>query len=265
MSCESLTALVTGGAQGLGLSISKELIACGCTNLVVTGLPHEDGDAAEKQLRNLGASAHFIAADFSDFAQVQSLMNAAEEKVGNINALVNSAAICDRGSLLDTSEALFDRVMGINLKAPFFLMQDFSNRAIASGAPAACVNITSLQYHCGLPFLAPYTVSKAGVAHLTKNAANALAKHRIRFNAIALGWMDSPGEHATQKKFHNAPDNWLELAEAGQPFGQLIKTDEVARLVAHLLSPESGVITGAVIDYDQTIVGASPPGVGEGD
>lgn len=263
MSCESLTALITGGSQGLGLSIAKELISNGCKSLVVTGLPSDNGELIESELRETGTDAHFIAADFSDFSQVETLVGKAANKVGNINALVNSAAICDRGSLLDTSEAFFDRMMGINLKAPFFLMQEFSNRAIASGKPATCVNITSLQYHCGLPFLAPYTISKAGVAQLTKNAANALAKHRIRFNAIALGWMDSPGEHATQKNFHDAQDNWLEFAEAGRPFGQLIKTHEVARLVAHLLSPESGVITGAVIDYDQTVVGASDSGIGQ--
>jgi NAD(P)-dependent dehydrogenase (short-subunit alcohol dehydrogenase family) len=68
--------------------------------------------------------------------------------------------------------------------------------------------------------------------------------------------MDTPGEHAIQKSFHNAPDNWLELAEARQPMGKLIQPDELSRLAVYLLSEDSGVITGSVMDYDQNVMGA---------
>jgi len=70
--------------------------------------------------------------------------------------------------------------------------------------------------------------------------------------------MDTPGEDATQKRFHGASDNWLAEAEARQPFGQLVKPTEVAPLVAYLLSPRSGVMTGALIDCDQNVAGAYP-------
>jgi NAD(P)-dependent dehydrogenase (short-subunit alcohol dehydrogenase family) len=72
------------------------------------------------------------------------------------------------------------------------------------------------------------------------------------------GWMDTPGEHAIQKKAHGAPDDWLAKAEAGRPMGQLAKPDELAGLISYLLSPESGVMTGALIDYDQWVPGAQP-------
>ena len=70
--------------------------------------------------------------------------------------------------------------------------------------------------------------------------------------------MDTPGEDVVQKTFHDAPDDWLEEAEAGLPMGQLVKTDQIAPLIAYLVSPDSGIITGAVINYDQQIIGAVP-------
>ena len=91
-------------------------------------------------------------------------------------------------------------------------------------------------------------------------------RYRIRVNALNLGWMDTPGEHAIQKEEHNADDDWLTDAEANQPFGRLIKTDEAARAIAFLASDESGLMTGAVIDYDQSVIGAGfvpQPAVGE--
>ena len=73
--------------------------------------------------------------------------------------------------------------------------------------------------HCGQSFLAPYSASKAALANVTKNAAQALRRHRIRVNGINCGWMDTPGEDATQRKYHGAGDDWLAKAEAAQPFG----------------------------------------------
>ena len=99
--------------------------------------------------------------------------------------------------------------------------------------------------HCGQSFLAPYSASKAALANVTKNSAQALRRHRIRVNGINCGWMDTPGEDAIQRKYHGAGDDWLEKAEAAQPFGTLVKPAQVARLAAYMLGPASGVMTGA--------------------
>ena len=85
-----------------------------------------------------------------------------------------------------------------------------------------------------------------------------LPGQRIRCNGILTGWMDTLGESATQQKFHGAGEDWLAKAEAAQPMGQLIKPDQVAELATYLLSRESGVMTGALIDYDQRASGAYP-------
>jgi NAD(P)-dependent dehydrogenase (short-subunit alcohol dehydrogenase family) len=93
---------------------------------------------------------------------------------------------------------------------------------------------------------------------VTKNAAQALRADRIRVNAIAPGWMDTEGEDVVQKKWHGAGDDWLAQAEAAQPMGMLVKPAHLAVLASYLLGPESGVMTGAIVDFDQFVAGAYP-------
>jgi len=90
----------------------------------------------------------------------------------------------------------------------------------------------------------------------TKNVAYAIMRHRIRINMLNIGWMDTPGENVIQHKYHDADDSWLKNAEAGMPFGRLLKPEEVARAVAFLASEESGMMTGSIVDFDQSVQGA---------
>ncbi len=246
-------ALVIGGTQGLGLAIAARLVAEGCTRLVLAGRDAEKGQAAA---RRLGAS--FMAVDLADARAVIDLVDRAAGAMGRVDALVNAGALTDRGSILDTTPDLWDRVMAANARGPFFALQRLAQRAVEGGHPAAAVNILSMVVHCGQSFLAPYAASKAALANVTKNAANALAGHRIRVNGINCGWMDTPGEDAVQRRFHGAGDGWLAEAEARQPFGMLVKPDHVAGLAAYMLGPRSGVMTGAIVDFDQNVSGAYP-------
>jgi len=120
------------------------------------------------------------------------------------------------------------------------------------------VNVISVSSHGGAPYLVPYAASKGALATLTRNTANALLTDRIRVNGLNIGWMNTPGEHATQRRFHDAPDDWLERAAERQPFGRLLEPTEVARAIAFLASDESGMMTGSVIDFDQIVVGTVP-------
>jgi len=90
---------------------------------------------------------------------------------------------------------------------------------------------------------------------MVSSAAFSLMPEHIRVNMVNPGWMDTPNEHATQKRFHDAPDDWLVEAEAAQPFGRLLKPAEVARVICFLASDESGMMTGASLDMDQTVPG----------
>ena len=249
-------AIISGGTQGLGLAVARVIAQQGCTAIIITGRDAKKGEAAAAEISALGAVCHFIACDVGKEGDCHRLIERALNRFGTINALVNCAAITTRGSILDTSPARWHEHMAINLTGPFLLMQGVAKHLEATGSPGSIVNILSTSAHVGQSFLAPYSASKGGLMTLTKNAANALLRNRIRVNGVAPGWMDTPAEDAIQKTYHAAPDNWLEMAEATMPMGQLAKPDQLAPLIAWLLSPDSGVITGSIIDYDQQIVGA---------
>ncbi len=252
------TAVVTGGTQGLGRAVAERLIADGCRRLIIAGRRGAEGAAAARDLSALGADVRFVSTDMGDPTQAMALIDRAAEAFGPVTALVNAAAATDRGSILDATPDAFDRLMGVNARGPFFALQRFAQRAMAAGHAAACVNILSMVTHCGQSYLAPYSASKAALANITKNAAQALRSRRIRVNGINCGWMDTPGEDAVQRQYHGASDGWLQRAEAAQPMGSLVKPAHVAGLVSYLLGAGSGVMTGALVDFDQNVAGAYP-------
>jgi NAD(P)-dependent dehydrogenase (short-subunit alcohol dehydrogenase family) len=169
---------------------------------------------------------------------------------------VNAAATTDRGTILDTDPDLFDRMMAINLRAPFFLMQEAVSIMRREGVAGTIVNIGSMSSLAGQPFLAAYCASKGGLATLTRNTAYALLRNRIRVNGLDIGWMASEGEDRIQREHHGAPADWLDRAAAAQPFGRLVDPAEVARAVVFLASDESGLMTGSVVNFDQSVWGA---------
>jgi NAD(P)-dependent dehydrogenase (short-subunit alcohol dehydrogenase family) len=251
-------AIVTGGAQGIGFAVAEALADEGCRALALVGRSREKGDKAVAALAKDGVDAIFISADVSVVADCKRVVETAIAHFGTINALVNAAATSARGSLVETSEDLFDQIFQTNVRGPFFLMQGVVAHLLDRKAPGSIVNVLSMSAHCGQSFLAPYSSSKGALATLTKNVANAYRSNRIRCNAVLPGWMDTEGEAIVQKKWHDAPDDWLEKAEAAQPMGQLVKPAQLARLISYMISPQSGVMTGSLVDYDQTIAGSSP-------
>ena len=248
-------AIVTGGGQGMGLAVARALVSDGTRSVLLVG---RDRDKLEAAAATLDAEAHVLAADLSDPEAPDRIMAAAMDRMGGADALVNAAADTARGSILDTDRALFDRLIATNLRAPFFLIQQFAQQAIAAGHGGGVVNILSVVVHGGLPFLAPYAASKAALANVTRNAAHTLAPHGIRVNGINVGWMDTPGEDMVQKRFHDRADGWQAEANATQPFGRLVRPEEVAAQAAFFLSDASGVVTGSVMDFDQRVVGIYP-------
>ena len=251
-------AVVTGGAQGVGRAIAERLLADGCRQLVITGRDAAKGDAAAAALAAGGADVVFHAADMGDVAAAQGMIDFAFERFGRVTALANAAGLSNRGGILDTTQELYDLLMNVNARGPFFALQRLAQLAREGGHPASCVTILSVASHVGTSFLAPYSGSKAAMAVLTKNAAMALRGDRIRVNGINAGWMDTEGEDMVQKKWHGAGEDWLEKAEAEAPMGMLVKPPHIAALASYLLGPESGVMTGAIIDFDQFVPGAYP-------
>ena len=246
--------VVNGGTQGVGAAVARAAAREGAT-VVVTGRRPEPGQALVEELKAAGAVAGYVRADMADPVQAASGVEAAVAAHGRVDCLVNAAGLTDRGSLLDTTPELFDAHIAVNLRGPFFAMQAAVKDMRARSAPGTIVNIISSSELGGQPYLAPYVAAKAGLAGLTRNAAYAHRFDRIRINGLDIGWTDTEGEDATQRRFHGAGDNWREEAGRQLPMGKLAQPDEIADFVVFLLSDRSGVVTGSVIDWDQNVFG----------
>ena len=248
-------AVVTGAAQGIGEASARLLAERGAAGLLLTDRNADKGRAVAASISAQGTPAEFVAAELDDIAQVQAIVPAADTRFGRVDVLVNVAGLTDRGTVWDTTPELWDRVFAVNVRAPFFLMQAALKVMDREAIEGAMVNIISVNAHGGTSFLTPYSASKGALSTLTKNFAHSVSNRRIKVNGLNIGWVDTPGEHVTLKRFHNMPDDWLETAEKSRPWGRLMKPDEVARAVAYLASDESGLMTGSIIDFDQVVQG----------
>lgn len=260
-------AIITGSTQGLGETTARLFAERGAAGVLITGRNVERGEAVAAALNQGGCRAHFVQAELANMDDCRRIVAEADQTFGAVHILVNAAAVTDRGTIWDTSVELWDRTMDVNVRAPFFLMQDTVKIMQRERIAGSIVNITSVAAYGSTPQLSPYATSKGALVVLTKNVAYAVMRQRVRVNAINLGWMDTPAEDFIQRKYHSNGQDWLAAAEAGMPFGRLIKTDEAARAIAYLASDESGLMTGAVLDFDQSVIGGGsqpvPPPIEE--
>ena len=262
-------ALVTGGSQGLGYAVAERLADEGAAGLLLVGRDRAKGEAAAASLRKPGCRAEFLAADLAHSDACEAAIAALDEMFGTCHSFVNCAAITDRGTVWDTTPELWDAMLALNVRAPGLLSQGVARIMAREGVEGAIVLIGSIAGRGGPPKLLPYATSKGALVAMTRNLAFALMRHRIRVNLLCPGWMDTPNEDVVQREFDGATDGWLERAEAEMPFGRLIKPPEIARTVVHLATSESGMMTGAVVEWDQTVLGAGDsilpgPELGEG-
>ncbi|WP_373503941.1 SDR family oxidoreductase [Aestuariivirga sp.] len=257
LSMDGKIAVVTGSTQGLGETIAHLFADRGVKGLVIAGRNTKNGARVKSDLEKKGVKTIYVEADLAKLEDARKLVATCDTEFGKIDALVNAAAITDRGSIWDTTPELYDRMFDINVKAPFFLMQDALHLMKRSKTSGTIVNILSMSGHGGQSFITAYCGSKGALAVLTKNAAYSVMNYRIRINGLNIGWMDTPGEDRIMKTYHDADPDWLKKAEAGRPFGRLLKPTEVARAVAYLSSEESGLMTGSIIDFDQQVLGSA--------
>ena len=248
-------AIVTGGTQGLGEEIASLFVERGAKGLVICGRNADKGKAVSERLTPRGCRTEYVKADLGVLEDCRKVVAAADAAFGRVDVLVNVAGLTDRGTIWDTSPELFDRMFAVNVRAPFFLMQDSLKIMRREGIRGSVVNILSMSAHGGQSFISAYCGSKGALATLTKNVAFSVMRHGIRVNGLCIGWMDTPGEDSIMRRYHGAQDGWKEEAEAKLPTGRLLKVDEVARAVTFLASEESGLMTGSIIDFDQSILG----------
>ena len=252
-------AIVTGGTQGLGEAIARLFGERGAAGIVICGRNRERGERVASDISSAGCPTVFVEADLANVADCRKVVATADERFGRVDVLVNAAALTDRGDIFDTTEQRFNEIFDVNVRGPFFLIQESVRIMRRERIAGSIANIQSMSAHGGQPFNTAYCASKGALATLTRNVAHSLLKFRIRVNGLNIGWMSTPGEDSIQKTYHGAKDGWLEEAVKAKPFGRLIDPKEVARACAYLCSDESGLMTGSNIDFDQNVVGTSDP------
>lgn len=250
--------LITGSTQGLGEEIARLSAERGAAGIVLTGRSAERGAALAAALGSAECRVIFAQAELASTAACQEIIKRTDREFGRLDGLVNAAACTERGTLEDTSAEHWDKIMAINLRAPFLLIQGAVRIMQREGKGGSIVNIQSMSAHGGTPNLTAYSVSKGGLAILTRNAAHSQRAHKIRVNALNIGWMATPAEHAVQR-LEGQPEDWLQAADKGAPFGRILRPRDVAGMAAYLLSDEACMMTGALVDFDQHVMGIYDP------
>ncbi len=247
--------VVTGGTQGVGLATARLLVERGAAGVAICGRNQTNGREAEKALAVNGARALFIPADLSRERDCANVIDRAAEAFGRIDSLINCTGATNRGTLETTTGELWDYLFAVNVRAPFFLAQRAVPVMRQGGRGGTIVSIGSIAAHGGQPYIMAYAAAKGALLVLTKNLANALRWDRIRVNALNIGWTATPTEHEVQTKVHGLGEDWLARVSANQPFGRLLSPEDVAKALLFLASDESGLMTGAIVDFDQTVIG----------
>jgi NAD(P)-dependent dehydrogenase (short-subunit alcohol dehydrogenase family) len=246
--------IVTGSTQGLGAAIATRAARLGAAGIVVTGRDAARGTAVRDRLAALGPDAVFLPGDLAREADCRAIVAACAERFGRLDGLVNAAGLSQRGTLDDTSVALWDRLFAVNVRAPFVLTQEAARLMRGTGDGGSVVNVITMASHGGEPVLMAYSASKGALATLTRNLGYSLQPDRIRVNGLNIGWTATEGEHGVQTGVGQA-DDWLAEADASRPFGRLLRPDDIAPAVTYLLSDAARMVTGSVVDFDQTVHG----------
>src|SRR5436190_2263683 len=247
--------VVTGSTQGLGAAIARRAAGLGAAGIVVTGRDSERGESVCSELESSGTPALFVQAELADPDDCAAIVAGCDEHFGRLDGLVNAAGLSTRGTIEDTSVELWDLLFAVNVRAPFLLIKHGARLMRRSEDGGSVVNIITMASHGGEPVLTAYSCSKGALAVLTRNAGYALQPDRIRVNGLNIGWTATDGEHVVQASV-GQPDTWLEQADAARPLGRLLRPADIAPMVTYLLSDAAQMVTGSVIDFDQTVVGA---------
>jgi 3-oxoacyl-[acyl-carrier protein] reductase len=235
------TAFVTGSAQGIGLAIVRELYADGHV-VVMADLNAAGNRAAAATIDSTGERLEAITVDVREPEASVAALDEAIARLGQLDVLVNNAAVTGGTSLWDVSVAEWDDVLDTNLRSAFLLSRAAGAHMRDRGG-GRIVNLASLAAQAARPSGAPYAASKAGIVALTRIFARELAPHGVTVNAIAPGPMDTPMVRAV-------PPEVLERLVAEIPVGRIGRPDEIAALVAFLASDRAGFITGATYDVN---------------
>lgn len=252
-SLDGKVAIVTGGNSGIGMAIVLALAAQGA-NVVIDYVAHPEAtDALQQRVVALGDRAIGVDADVSKVTDLQALVDRAVAAFGRVDVMVNNAGIETRTSVLDTTEAQYERVLEINLKSAFFGTQIAARQMIAQGGGGRIINITSVHEDWPMPGNTAYCLAKGGMRMLTRTAGVELAPHGVLVVGVGPGAVDTPINAATE-----ADPAAMARLDAAIPIGRLAEPGEIGNVVAFLASDAASYLTATTVFVDGGIMHASP-------
>jgi glucose 1-dehydrogenase len=223
-------------------------------NIVIDYVAHPEAtEALEKQVRDLGDCAIGVQADVSKVSELQNLFDTAVKEFGRVDIMVNNAGVETRTSILDTTEAQYEKVLAINLKSAFFGTQLAAQQMIKQGGGGRIINITSVHEDWPMPGNTAYCLSKGGMRMLTRTAGVELAPHNILVTGVGPGAVATPINTSTMQD-----PALLQKLNNFIPIGRMARPEEIASLVAFLAGDGASYMTATTIFADGGIMQASP-------
>lgn len=246
------TIVVTGGNSGIGEAIVLAAAAEGA-NVVIDYVAHpEETTSLIEKVQAAGGHAVGVEADVSQAADLAKMMQTAVDTYGRLDVLINNAGIETRTSLLETTEADFEKVMAINMKSAFFGSQAAAKQFITQGGGGLILNISSVHEEWPMPGNIAYCVSKGGIRMLTRTAGVELGEHDIRMINIAPGAVSTPINASTE-----SDPAKMKALDRAIPLGRMAKSGEIADVVVFLASGKAGYMTSTTVVIDGGIMQGS--------
>lgn len=243
------TAIVTGGAMGIGFGIAYRLTEAGAS-VVIADMNEEAGNTAAQELTSNNFKAAFIRADASVEKDVEEAVSFAVKTYGGLHILVNNAGIYPTVPVMQMNTADFERIININLKSVFLFTRAVARVMIEKGKGGKIINITSIDaLHPSSVGLAAYDASKHGLWGFTKNTALELAPHNIQVNAIAPGGISTPGTGAG-KAISADMEAMIKKFLEKIPMKRMGEPDEIGKVALFLASDLSSYMTGSQVVVD---------------
>lgn len=247
MRLKDKVAIVTGAASGIGQT-TAELFAEEGARVVVADIDREGGEKTVAGIRQKGGTAHFVRADISIDADARRITEEALEQFGRLDILVNDAAVFVLKGLDATVEE-WQRSLGVNVIGTA-LVTKYAAEQMKKNGGGAIVNLGSISSFCAQPDFAAYSVTKAALVQLTRNAALDLGRHKIRVNAVCPGTIITPASYRHMEKVGMTLEQFDATEGAKTFLGRAGRTREVACAILFLASDEASYITGAFLMVD---------------
>ncbi len=247
MKLEGKSAVITGGAMGIGKAIAQLFASEGC-QVVIADIDEEQGTATQKEIEEHGGNCLFVKCNVSKADDVKNMAQKALSFCSSVHILVNNAAIWRPGRVTDLTEELWDQVINTNLKGIFLVSKEIIPLMQKEGR-GSIINIASVAGLVGAREASAYNASKGGVVNLTRGMALDFAKDHIRVNCICPGLIDTDqgdmvvDHYAPGKDHQTAMASWQPLARAGIP-------QDVAKAALYFASDDSAFATGSIFAID---------------